>query len=135
MPTDFETFLATFCIWDFQNKCSSSITPKNRTSFTQSEFQYRSLIEKCKSSFCLFCFVLNRIKCDFFMLIESLLAWNQLDSFFNSLFTIYISWSGSLWGKNNVGIIGKKYEIHGLWHITQVINVYNKNNNEPKIDP
>ena len=57
------------------------------------------------------------------MLIESLLAWNQLDSFFNSLFTISISWFGSLWEKNNVGIIGKKYEIQGLWHITQVINV------------
>ena len=69
------------------------------------------------------------------MLIESLLAWNQLDSFFNSLFTISISWFGSLWEKNNVGIIGKKYEIQGLWHITQVINVYNKNNNEPKVDP
>ena len=69
------------------------------------------------------------------MLTESLLAWNQLDSFFNSLFTISISWFGSLWEKNNVGIIGKKYEIQGLWHITQVINVYNKNNNEPKVDP
>ena len=60
------------------------------------------------------------------MLIESLLAWNQLDSFFNSLFTISISWFGSLWEKNNVGIIGKKYEIQGLWHITQVINVLQK---------
>ena len=32
----------------------------------------------------LFCFVLNNMKFDFLKLIESLLAWNQLDSFSNS---------------------------------------------------
>ena len=80
MSTNFETFLAMFCTRDYQDRCSSSITPKNKSSFIRSTSL--SLIEKCKSSFCLFCFVLNKIKFDLFMLIESLLAWNQLDSTF-----------------------------------------------------
>ena len=80
MSTNFETFLAMFCTWDYQDRCSSTITPKNKSSFIRSTSL--SLIEKCKSSFCLFCFVLNKIKFDLFMLIESLLAWNQLDSTF-----------------------------------------------------
>ena len=50
-----------------------------------------SLIEKCRSSFRLFCFVLNKIKFDFLMLIESVFAWNQLDNFFSSVCTISIS--------------------------------------------
>ena len=47
MPTDSEIFLATLSIWDFQDvQCSSSITPRNKTSSTRPV----SLKEKCKSS-------------------------------------------------------------------------------------
>ena len=60
------------------------------------------------------------------MLIEILLAWNQLDSFFNSYSQFPSVDVGRYEKKNNVGIIGKKYEIQGLWHITQVINVLQK---------
>ena len=132
MPTDFETFLATFCIWDFQNKCSSSITPKNRTSFTQSISI--SLIEKCKSSSCLFCFVLNRIKFDFFMLIESLLAWNQLDSFFNS-YSQFPSVDVGRYEKKIMLVSSAKSMKSKAFDTLHKSLMYYKNNNEPKIDP
>ena len=139
MPTDFETFLATFCIWHFQNTCSSSITPKNRTSFeidcvifTQSISI--SLIEKCKSSFCLFCFVLNRIKFDFFMLIESLLAWNQLDSFFNS-YSQFRSVDVGRYEKKIMLVSSAKSMKSKAFDTLHKSLMYYKNNNEPKIDP
>ena len=72
MPTDIETFLGTFSIWDFQGKCSSSITPKNKTLFTRSISI--SLIEKYTSSFCLFCFALNKTKFDFFYVNRKLIS-------------------------------------------------------------
>ena len=132
MPTDFETFLASFCIWVFQDKCSSSITPKNRTSFTRSISI--SLIEKCKSSFCLFCFVSNRIKFDFFYVNRKLISLKPAYSLFNSLLTISISWFWSLWEKNMLVSSAKSMKSKAFNTLDKSL-MYNKNNYGPKIDP
>ena len=68
------------------------------------------------------------------MLIESLLAWNQLDSFFNSLFTISISWFGSLWEKNMLVSSAKSMKSRAFDTLHKSL-MYNKNNNGRKVDP
>ena len=68
------------------------------------------------------------------MLIESLLAWNQLDSFFNSLFTITVSWCGSVWEKNMLVSSAKSMKSKAFDKLHKSL-MYNKNNNGPKIDP
>ena len=123
MPTDsVETFVATFCIWDFQDKCLSSKTLKNRASFTRSRLI--SLIEKCQSSFSLFCFVWNRINFDFFKVNRKLIilkpAWSFLQFVihnFHLLFLVVkICW----------------YRRQKVWNPKPLTHY---NNNGPKTDP
>ena len=130
MPTDFETFLATLCIWDFQDKCSSTITPKNKTSFTRSISI--SLIEKCKSSFCLFCFVLNRIKIWIFYVNRKLISLKPAWQFLQFVIHSFHQLMWVVMRKKYVGISSAKSMKSKAFDTLHKSLLYN---NGPKIDP
>ena len=135
MPTDFETFLATFCIWDFHDKCSSSITPKKRTSFTRSISM--SLIENCKSSFCLFfccccCFKYNKI---WFFYVNRKLSLKPVWWFLQ--FVVHIFHRRLIWvvTRKKMLVSSAKSMKSKAFDTLQKSLMYNKNNNGPNIDP
>ena len=97
-------------------------------------FNIITVIEKCKSSSCLFCFVLNRIKFDFFFVNRKLISLKPVDSFFNS----YSQFPSVDLGRSEEKIVlvssakGMKSKAFDTLHKSLM---YYKNNNGPKIDP
>ena len=57
-----------------------------------------------------------------------------LDNFFSSLFTISISWIGSIWGKNKLASSAKRMKSKAFDTLHKSL-MYNETNNGPKVDP
>ena len=77
MPIDFDIFLPTFAISDFQKKVSSKITPRNNVSFTRSMIQSTDVLWRISRWMSSDCLGLNIINSLFFLVVKNTLKIHQ----------------------------------------------------------